>query len=224
MTTITEPLRRNFADWTEQQLRQAFGLKLDPHHAALAEWLRNSQQHVPSAEDQRQLERLRRELDHYARGWNEEELKFFFIGQLVSWVRIAGENFASFAGRRLSAVVGDYELSGIVDALVASGDLEPITPYFCLHEYKSEKGRETDPAGQLLAAMLAARAQNGDGILILGAYVIGRFWFFLSLDGERPVYGVSQSFDASTDDIVRIFGVLKELKRWVARQCGELSE
>ncbi|MEO0416295.1 MAG: hypothetical protein AAF226_15215 [Verrucomicrobiota bacterium] len=49
------------------------------------------------------------------------------------------------------------ELSGEVDAVVAKGRYEPVAPYFCLHEYKPEKGRDLDPAAQVLSAMLAAR-------------------------------------------------------------------
>jgi hypothetical protein len=36
-----------------------------------------------------------------------------------------------FLERRLSAIVGDYELSGIVDGMIATGFRDPAIPLFC---------------------------------------------------------------------------------------------
>jgi hypothetical protein len=219
MSPVDEVVKTPFDEWTEQQLRKTFGLKLASDLPTLTDWMARGQAFEASEDKRLRLEELRAELNHHARGWNEEELKIFFIGGVINLVHFGGEDYASFAGRRLAAVIDNIELSGIVDGMVASGDLEPISPFFCLHEYKGEKGREADPAGQLLAAMLAARHLNNDGRDLYGAYVIGRLWFFVVLDGDQQTYGLSQSFDASTDDIVQIFGILCELKSWIESQA-----
>jgi hypothetical protein len=45
---------------------------------------------------------------------------------------------------------------------------------------------------------------------IYGCYVSGRNWFFVLLQGN--VYGVSNAFNASDDDIYQIFAILKKCK------------
>ena len=213
--------KKTFRDWTEQQLRQAFGLRLDRQHAELNAWIEAGIARSLSEEQEEQLERLRLELQTHVRGWNEEELKLFFIGNLLYLAQISGENYSSFAGRSLQAAVGDYELSGTVDALIASGELEPVAPYFCLQEFKREEGSSSDGAGQVLAAMVTAREINADGEIVYGAYVIGGLWRFLLLDGEGLGYGLSRGFLAESQDIRHIFGILQELKSRVAKRCGE---
>ena len=66
--------------------------------------------------------------------------------------------------------------------------------------------------------MLAARKLNPYPQTMHGCYVIGRLWFFLTLDATEPVYSISPSFDASSADIVQIFAMLTKLKSWVIEQ------
>ena len=83
-------------------------------------------------------------------------------------------------------------------------------------KYKKEKGKDSDPRGQVLAAMLAARELNKDDSNtqpIFGAYVLGRLWFFLVLSGLN--YAVSADYSAAKDEIFDIFRVLKNLKQRV---------
>lgn len=212
-----DKIRKSFGDWSEQQLRQAFGLRFERKFEPLDSWLQNGCAHKISAEHEIRVEDLRNELEQHGRGWNEEELKLFFIGPLLSLVRIEGDNFATFAGRTLTAELDDYILTGVVDGLVARGELEPVTPYFCLHEYKGEESRSSSAAGQVLSAMLATRVLNEHSDTVFGAYVLGRFWFFMALDGEKPEYGLSRAFDAASEDVVQIYGILQELKIQVSR-------
>lgn len=135
------------------------------------------------------------------------------IGPLVALIDYDTETTGFFADRPLSATVGEYELVGMPDGLVASGQFEPETPYFCSHESKKESGREGDPRGQVLAAMLAARERNaaaGQETPIFGAYVLGRMWFFLVLVGHD--YAVSRDYSAVRDvmDIYRVLAALKK--------------
>ena len=211
MTAITTT---TFADWTQAELARCFGLQVCDRLPELEEWLAGAAD--ISDDERRYLEHLRVELRQRGDSWNEEELKLSFIGPLVALVDYNTPHSGFFAGRSLSAVIGEHHLTGIPDGLVAKGVFEPETPYFCLHEYKKEKGRENDPRGQVLAAMLAARELNsshGDTQPICGAYVLGRTWFFLVLSGQK--YAVSADYSAAKDEILDIFRVLKNLKQRV---------
>ena len=225
--TETSTTTKTFRDWSLQNLQYTFQLEQEDPHDEMLKWQEESEEHLPESksEDAEDLEALRVRLRNHARGWNEEELKMHFIGPLFQLVNFEGKQFNAFAGRPLSAVVGEYELKGIVDGLIARGYLEPVTPYFCLQEYKPEKGRDIDPAGQVLAAMLAARVVNADKEPVYGCYVLGRLWFFVTLSGSEQTFGISDSLDATDrDDIPVIFSQLRWLRDWVAQKTGDKIE
>ena len=220
----SEPIKRNFSDWSLQSLRDTFKLQLNRQHATLKAWEEAAQNEELDPPLQQNLESLRDTVERHAGGWNEEELKLHFLGPLFRFVDFDGEDYGAFAGRSFGANVGGYHLSGIVDGVVARGYWEPVLPYFCLQEFKPEKGRDKDPAGQCLSAMLAARELNADGEPLYGAYILGRFWFFLTLDGEKMVYGLSKAYDSSSEDLEAIFRLLRTLKRIVAGRVETLAK
>lgn len=132
------------------------------------------------------------------------------------------DDYRSFAERKISAdlVKNDGEtinVSGNVDFLVANGEVYPEQPFFCIHEYKKEKGsaNDSDPLGQVLIAMHAVQELNEQQFPIYGAYVVGRHWYFVVL--EKQEYAVSRSFDASEEGIFEIYKVLKKLKGLIER-------
>lgn len=217
-----ETSRTSFSDWTLQRIEDEFHLRLDAEHADLLDWTNVAPAEL-SGEEREALEKIRKRLAHHAPGWNEEELKLYFLGPLVTLVDFDSQDFNFFAGRWLSSDVDHHELCGIVDGVVARGHWEPVHPYFCLTEYKPEKGRDRDPGGQTVSAMLAARALNNDGKTVYGAYILGRFWFFLTLDGHRPVYGMSKAYDASSEEIEHIFLILRRIKNIAAAGIAELK-
>ncbi len=47
-------------------------------------------------------------------------------------------------------------------------------------------------------------------IAIYGAYIIGRHWYFVLLDGR--VYAESLAYDATKDEIIAIVGILRQTK------------
>ena len=61
--------------------------------------------------------------------WNEAELENKFISPLIVFVGFDNERFAYFLERELRGVVGDYELMGRVDGMIASGFRNPHQPY-----------------------------------------------------------------------------------------------
>jgi len=142
--------------------------------------------------------------------WNEEELKYYFLGPLMLQVNYQTEHYRSFLKRTLTATINDITISGIVDMMIAKGKLNPHQPYFCLHEYKREKGKDSDPLGQLLVEMLAAQTENKTQHPVYGIYIIGRMWVFVVLEGN--LYSVSDGYIATKDDIFQIFSILKKLK------------
>ncbi len=153
---------------------------------------------------------LREKLIKYVDIWNEQELIIKFISYIIGMVDYDTDVYKSFANRKLRAVIDGKEISGEVDLMIAEGEFEPQSPYFCLHEYKKERGADNDPLGQLLIAMIVARALNGDEKPIYGAYVSGRNWFFLALIGNK--YCISNEYVATRDDIFDILKIMKKLK------------
>jgi hypothetical protein len=154
-------------------------------------------------------------------GWNEDELKFFFISPLVRMAKYENERYKAFTQRPLAAIFEKegYEATGRVEVMLAKGRLNPKQPYFFIHEYKPEKvsllgrdGREADPLGQVLIAMVVAKTYNEQQFPLYGCYVSGRNWFFIVLHNDT--YSVSRAYDA-TDiiDLTQILSSLIDIKR-----------
>ncbi len=212
---------KSFEQWQYEELELTFGLERLYEYEPLQAWLTEKCELVEPLKSQ--LERLRQELVYGADAWNEDELKFFFISPVIHLVDFTSKKFRAFTQRPLAAKKMDVrgnevELKGRVEFVVAIGKQNPREPFFFLHEYKPEKRRDTDPLGQLLAAMLAARELNPVKHTLYGCYVIGRYWYFVILDGDK--YAVSQSFDATQDDIFNIYCILKACKGYVTLLAG----
>ncbi len=198
-----------FKQMTKQELEDMFGLKRVRNHIVLENWI--SAQETISEIENIIISNLKESLIDRIEDWNEQELIMKFIGPLIALVNFDTDNFCVFAGRTISAVIGEYELSGTVDAMIAKGRQIPKKPYFCLNEYKKEQGTENDPAGQALAAMLVAQHLNEDRQPVYGAYVVGRNWFFMVLHENE--YSISNAYMATREQIFDIAGILKKLKQ-----------
>jgi hypothetical protein len=151
--------------------------------------------------------------------WNEQELSMHFIGPMLSLVDFTGENFNTYANRSIKATIGDIELNGIPDGMIAKGRREPEIPYFCFQEYKKEIDRNGHPAAQALGAMLVGQRLNENKSPIYGCYVIGKFWTFMIL--EEKNYALSQGYDATSDEILIIFQIFLSLKSIVKVLANE---
>jgi hypothetical protein len=208
-----------FERWTFEQVEETFDIKRVKKLEALENWLKAEYQ--PNTEQKKRIEHLKTRLQENAEIWNEDELKFYFLGLLVDLVEFDQEDykFKSFLQRKLSGYIGDMALSGVVDFMVAKGKQEPKHPFFFLHEYKQERKRENDPLGQLLIAMVVAQNENNNDAPILGAYVTGRLWFFVILEGKK--YSVSMAYDATQEDIFQIFAILQQAKALILAQVSK---
>ncbi len=202
-----------FGDSTLVKLEDTFGLKQRRTLPVLEQWL-VVQAEVSDLEKQI-LGIFQEGLMANVHDWNEQELSLHFIGPLFSLVKFTTEQFNLFAERTFSAIIEGIELKGEPDGMVASGFREPKKPYFCFQEYKKFKNPEGDPAGQCLAAMLAAQELNETKYPVYGCYVIGHDWYFMVLQGRE--YAMSQVYAATRDDIFDIFRILKALKQIIMK-------
>ncbi len=201
-----------FKDWTLTTLEKAFDLKQVWQSDLLDTW-----QKMPckiSKTDKAILLRLQKSLVHGGRGWNETELENKFISPVIMLADIDDDTIGYFLARPLSATVGDYQLSGIVDGMIATGLREPNIPLFCLHGYKRSIENQGTPDAQVLAAMLVARELNQHSQPIYGLFVVGLVWNFMVL--EENNYCISHNYNADGIELQRIFKMLKSLKTLVS--------
>jgi hypothetical protein len=161
---------------------------------------------------------IREQVRQHVSDWNEEELKIKCVGPIVMLAKLDGERYHTFFERELAAEINGIKVNGTVDLLLAEGRRAPHKTYFSLHEYKKERHSANDPLGQVLIALLAAQTLNKDGQPLYGCYVVGRNWFFLTLEGKE--YAESLAFDATQDDITDIFRFLKHLKTIVEERIN----
>lgn len=203
---------RSFETWNYEEVEDAFGispLRTNPH---FEHWLK-AEGCDPDASEKKMLDYYRDLLFDEVQNWNEDELKFFFIGPVLGLIHFKTANFKPFTQRTLSITRGDISASGKVDFMLAKGKVIPKLPYFCLHEYKQENRRDNDPLGQLLIGMVAAQARNKGELPIYGCYVSGRNWFLVLLEGDK--YYVSDAYVATSTDLYKIFAIMKKCKQLV---------
>ena len=206
---------KSFKYWLRQDLEQYFDIKnVKGDLPLLNEWILS--QNKISVFEKEQLEIIKQELQQNATYWNEEELKMRFISPLLRLVNIDGEKFRMFFDRQVTAEYKNIKLTGVADMLVATGYQVPTKPFFFIHEFKPEARLDTDPAGQLLAEMIAAQVINDDKKPIFGCYLIGRNWFFVVLEGNE--YKISDAFVATQDDIFQIFQILRKVKEYITER------
>ena len=97
--------------------------------------------------------------------------------------------------------------------MIATGQEDPLHPYFFIHEYKPSK-RADEPLGQVLSAMVAAQDLNNDGLPLFGCIVIGNTWQFLILADKT--YTISRAYDATQkDDLLGIYSALCQTKVYI---------
>ena len=208
---------KSFDDWTAQEVRDTFNIKQIKSLPLLTEWL--SAVHQPDAQKVEFMEGKRALLERFFRSWNEDELKFRFIAQIVELASLVSENFNTFTQRVLSTVVNDIVLQGRPELMVASGQEDPKKPYFFIHEYKPSK-RADEPLGQVLSAMVAATALNNDEKPLFGCIVVGAIWQFLVLENNQ--YAISHLYDATeTSDLNAIYSALCQAKVYIEERVSE---
>lgn len=206
---------KSFKHWHFQEVEDTFGIKRVQELPKLSEWMDVDVSDI-SMERKEAIEKLRANLLRFVDCWNEQEMSVYFIAPFLSLTDIQQDGYRGFWERPLSVRKGDEIASGIIDFMLAKGRQLPQAPYFFINEYKPETGTANDPIGQLLMGMLAAQQENQavqyDDLTIYGAYIIGRIWYFVTLDREK--YAISDAFPATQDDIFVIYQMLQKVRRY----------
>jgi hypothetical protein len=208
---------RSFDTWTYEQVEDSFDIISTETSPKFEDWL-EAKGCEPNQTEAISLENYRKLLLKEVKNWNEDELKLFFIGPILGLIDFNTENFKPFTQRTLSIERGDISASGKVDFMLAKGKMVPKIPFFCLHEYKQENRRDNDPLGQLLIGMVAAQSKNtNEKLPIYGCYVSGRNWFFVLLENKN--YSLSDAFVATSEDLNKIFAIMKKCKLLVDKHA-----
>lgn len=214
----------SFKNWNRDQLSERFGLERTYDHPILLEWL-NCVAEIDAFETET-LMRIRKTMLRYVDYWNEDEVKLKFIGHIITLANYDSNKISAFANRYFEGMVDGETLSGRPDFIVAKGKQEMKSPFFFLHEYKKELDNDSeDPAGQLLVAMLLAYEYNLQvpelsQKPVYGAYVVGRQWFFVILQGRE--YSISDSYSSThEDELLEIFRIMKASREKIRKIWGE---
>lgn len=202
-----------FKEWDLTKLDKAFGLKQIWKCELLSSW-QNISIEISDFEKEYLL-MLQYSLIRGGKAWNEVELENKFISPVIMMAHIDDEQIGYFLERPLKGIVGNYELSDIVDGMIATGFRDPDVPFFCMHEYKKSIENQGSPDAQALAAMLVAREQNNNEKPIYGMYIVGLTWNFMVLDGQE--YCISKDYKADDEEVFDIFRMLKALKQIILR-------
>ncbi len=148
-------------------------------------------------------------------GWNEEDLKMYFISNVLYLSGLMSQGNKGYVGvfeKHLSATINGIKLSVRTDFLVAKGFKNIVEkPYFHFQEYKPQLNPGGEPMAQILEAFLIGQAKNGTPIPLYGCEVIGKQWVFVIM--EANTYCVSKSLDCTDrDDLLQIISMLRKFK------------
>jgi hypothetical protein len=199
--------------WTEAELIDSFGLdKTKLNAPLLVEWL-NATTELNEFE-QIVFKKISLEVQEFVEAWSEEDLKMNFIAFVIDLANLKSTKYIrTFFEKTVEATVQGHYLKTKTDFMIAKGILDLVkTPYFHFQEYKKDKDPYGDPLAQLLEAFLIAQEKNKNGKPLYGCYVVGRFWYFVTMEGTN--YCVSSAFDATIEpELLHIIAILRKFKR-----------
>jgi hypothetical protein len=211
MPSIMSKPKINFEKCDKAFIEKTFKIKQTLDFERLTNWLQMDAGVLE--EELTQLNKAKKVAIRRINDWNEETLKMHFIATILNLVDFNSDTYSAFAGEKLEAEFDQLILTGIVDWFVATGIYKPEKPYFFFHEYKRRSKGNSDPEGQLLAEMIAARERNQWQYQALyGVVVVAQFWYFIVL--KENEYAISKSFDSMDEtELIQIFKTLKVAKR-----------
>jgi hypothetical protein len=196
--------------WSEAELIDAFGLdKLKIPTSLMAEWL--DVQLLFTEVEENMIQQLRNEALENIEAWAEEDLKMNFIAFVIKLGGLkATKTIRTFYDKTISATVEGIFLKTKTDFMIAKGVLDLMkNPYFHFQEYKRDKDPHGDPMAQLVEAFLIAQQINQNGKPLYGCCVIGRFWYFVTM--EEKNYCVSMAYDCTDEkDLHQIIAILRK--------------
>ncbi len=200
----------NFSKVNKDTLKMKLGLKRIERCPILDLWFERSKTTEITDIEDFMLQKYQKMMIRRVDEWNEFELSEHFLGPIMALVDFNTDYFSMFAERIFEVQTENFLLTGKPDMMVASGESEPISPYFCLQEYK----RQTDPNGnplfQVISEMYAANQLNATQMPVYGISIIGVKWNFVVLKNNE--YCTSYSLSADSDQMFDIYKILKALK------------
>lgn len=221
----------SFSSFTEQKAINMFNLSPQMKGKLLGDWFNRAKAVEITNKELERLDELLAKSTIFLRGWNEDELRWKYLGPIIELVNFDNFNLkvVAFSERPLSVTINGVEVKGIVDLVVASGIFAPEQPFFFIQEFKKEQDNSGDAVGQLLSAMSVAQELNKQpkpvslfnkqpksyyNVPLHGIYVIGRFWFFTKLEGFD--YQISKAYDSlDREELLEIFKMLKAQKEMI---------
>jgi len=199
-----------FKQLTSNILYKTFGLRQKTSMQILIDWLEDSKNQIITNNEEAYLTHFKNIILLRGSKWNEYELAEWFIGPIISLIDFSAEYVSTFAQRDISAQIGDFELLGRPDMIIASGIDSPQEPYFCIQEYKQQTDPNGNPQTQLLGAMLVSQKLNNNEKPVYGIYIVGYQWTFIILHGNE--WCETKPFSVTDDNILNVFCMLKSLK------------
>jgi hypothetical protein len=122
-------MKSNFREWTLDKIEEVFEIQQVDNLFILDELL--AFEYQINEYEKNYLNVLSHNYVSYGGDdWNEVELENKFISPLIVFSGIDNKKFAYFLERELSHTIGEYELSGKVDGMIATGYRNPKKPYF----------------------------------------------------------------------------------------------
>lgn len=206
--------------WSEAEIIDTFGLTKTKLNGKLStqsntnllkEWLNTTT--ILSSEDATTVSNLAQEALENVENWNEEDLKMNFIAFIIAISGLkSNDKFRSLYEKTVQATVEGHFLKTKTDFMIAKGVMDLVkVPYFHFQEYKKEKDPNGDPLAQLVEAFLIAQEKNKNGKPMYGAYVVGRFWYFVTMEGKN--YCVSNAYNSTEEkDLIQIIAILRHFK------------
>lgn len=204
--------KANFRDWTLDSLDDTFEMiQIFPKESILLQkWQEKAQEQIISDFEKQILLDLQEPLQWGGKAWNEFELENKFISPVMMTAKIDDKEIGYFLERKLEGIIGNYELSGTVDGMIATGFRSPKIPFFCMQEFKKSMENPGRPDAQALVAMMVAREMNPSQKPIYGMYIVGLTWNFMVLKDNK--YCISKDYKSDDEEIFDIFQMLKALK------------
>jgi hypothetical protein len=217
----------DFSKWKMDMIRRAFGLNKVTRLKGLTEWMTYNPPPLNAGE----LSSLQLALEQFgdrARHVSESDIKMKLLGPAINASRFDNTEFSTFGEEyiktELTKVDGlKLKVSGRPDLVVAMGELKASLPYFCMQEYKRQSGTNSDPQGQVLIEMLAARQINlnegNDLKVIYGAFTLGREINFLTLENKE--YALSKTYLLDVEqDLIDVTMRIRALKYIIGNLIG----
>ena len=217
----------DFSKWETDMVRRAFGLNKTNSLQSMTDWMN----YQPPALEPNNLAAIKWALAKFgdrARFVSESDIKMKLLGPALVASDFDNKDFSTFGEimirTTLTAKDGtQLKVSGRPDLVVAMGEIKASLPYFCMQEYKRQSGNKSDPQGQVLIEMLAARQVNlneGNPLeAVYGAFTLGRELNFLTL--EKDTYALSKTYLLDVEqDLIDVTMRIRALKYIIGALIG----